>query len=100
MRIVENRRDRRDYLAVFYAVLSFIAPKRLICDHERQFEKTHREKAEKLEKYQIVEKSDESKTALQECLKGKNKPLASALQGALFCIVIFFTRGVAAQGVC
>jgi hypothetical protein len=37
---------------------------------------------EKLEKYQIVEKSDESKTALLGALQGQKKPLATSSQGA------------------
>jgi hypothetical protein len=49
---------------------------RLICDHERHFEKVGREKAEKLEKYQIVEKTNDFVRAIALT---KN-PFASELQ--------------------
>jgi hypothetical protein len=100
VRIVENKRDRRDEPAVFYAVFAFIAPRASFAIAKGILRKFAAKSLKKRQKYQIVEKSDESKTALQECLKGKKKPPASALQGALFCVVIFFRRGVAAQGVC
>ena len=51
-----------------------------------------RENAENLEKYQIVEKSDETASTLQGALqgrfKGQKKPLATASQGACKAVEI------------
>ena len=55
-----------------------------------------RENAENLEKYQIVEKSDETASALQVALqgrfkgrfKGQKRPLATASQGACKAVEI------------